>query len=70
MSEEEQKEETTDEVVPVEENLVEKPASEREKNEVAAETTEANPESKAESKEEKEDITSEKKRKWLLICLA
>ena len=61
MSEEEQKEETTDEVVPVEEKPQEKPAAKAEKNEVAAETTEANPESKAESKEEKEDITSEKK---------
>ena len=61
MSEEEQKEETTDEVVPVEEKPQEKPAAKAEKKEVAAETTEANPEAKAESKEEKEDSTSEKK---------
>ena len=61
MSEEEQKEETTDEVVPVEEKPQEKPAAKAEKKEVAAETTEANPEPKAESKEEKEDSTSEKK---------
>ena len=57
MSEEEQKEETTDEVVPVEE----KPQEKAEKKEVATESTEANPEPKAESKEEKEDSTSEKK---------
>ena len=61
MSEEEQKEETTDKVVPVEEKPQEKPAAKAEKKEVAAETTEANPEPKAESKEEKEDSTSEKK---------
>jgi small subunit ribosomal protein S11 len=61
MSEEEQKEETTDEVVPVEEKPQEKPAAKSEKKEVAGETTEANPETKAESKEEKEDSTSEKK---------
>lgn len=61
MSEEEQKEETTDEVVPVEEKPQEKPAAKAEKKEVVAETTEANPEPKAESKEEKEDSTSEKK---------
>jgi|TARA_B100001093_G_scaffold89631_1_gene81710 small subunit ribosomal protein S11 len=61
MSEEEQKEETTDEVVPVEEKPQEKPAAKAEKKEVAAESTEANPEPKAESKEEKEDSTSEKK---------
>ena len=61
MSEEEQKEETTDEVVPVEEKPQEKPAAKAEKKEVAAETTEANPDPKAESKEEKEDSTSEKK---------
>ena len=61
MSEEEQKEETTDEVVPVEEKPQEKPAAKAEKKEVAAETIEANPEPKAESKEEKEDSTSEKK---------
>jgi small subunit ribosomal protein S11 len=61
MSEEEQKEEATDEVVPVEEKPQEKPAAKAEKKEVAAETTEANPEPKAESKEEKEDSTSEKK---------
>ena len=57
MSEEEQKEETTDEVVPVEE----KPQEKAEKKEVATESTEANLEPKAESKEEKEDSTSEKK---------
>ena len=61
MSEEEQKEETTDEVVPVEEKPQEKPAAKAEKKEEAAETIEANPEPKAESKEEKEDSTSEKK---------
>ena len=61
MSEEEQKEETTDEVVPVEEKPQEKPAAKAEKKQVAAESTEANPEPKAESKEEKEDSTSEKK---------
>lgn len=61
MSEEEQKEETTDEVVPVEEKPQEKPTAKAEKKEVAAESTEANPEPKAESKEEKEDSTSEKK---------
>lgn len=61
MSEEELKEETTDEVVPVEEKPQEKPAAKAEKKEEAAETIEANPEPKAESKEEKEDSTSEKK---------
>ena len=61
MSEEEQKEETTDEVVPVEEKPQEKPAAKAEKKEVVAETSEANPEPEAESKEEKEDSTSEKK---------
>lgn len=61
MSEEEQKEEITDEVVPVEEKPQEEPAAKAEKKEVAAESTEANPEPKAESKEEKEDSTSEKK---------
>ena len=61
MSEKEQKEETTDEVVPVEEKPQEKPAAKAEKKEVVAETSEANPEPKAESKEEKEDSTSEKK---------
>jgi|TARA_X000000950_G_scaffold120616_1_gene151209 small subunit ribosomal protein S11 len=58
MSEEEQKEETNDEVVPVEEKPQEKPPAKAEKKEKATET---NPEPKAESKEEKEDSTSEKK---------
>lgn len=57
MSEEEQKEETTDEVVPVEE----KPVAKAEKKEKATETTEANSEPKAESEEERGDSTSEKK---------
>ena len=57
MSEEEQKEETTDEVVPVEE----KPPAKAEKKEKATETAEANSEPKAETEEEKEDSTSEKK---------
>ena len=61
MSEEEQKEETTDEVVPVEEKPQEKPPAKAEKTEKAAETAEANSESKAETEEEKEDSTSEKK---------
>ena len=61
MSEEEQKEETTDEVVPVEEKPQEKPPAKAEKKEKAAETAEANSEPKAETEEEKEDSTSEKK---------
>ena len=61
MSEEEQKEETTDEVVPVEEKPQEKPPAKAEKKEKATETAEANSEPKAETEEEKEDSTSEKK---------
>lgn len=61
MSEEEQKEETTDEVVPVEEKPQEKPPAKAEKKEKATETAEANSEHKAETEEEKEDSTSEKK---------
>lgn len=61
MSEEEQNDETTDEVVPVEEKPQEKPPAKAEKKEKAAETAEANSEPKAEAEEEKEDSTSEKK---------
>lgn len=61
MSEEEQKEETTDEVVPVEEKPQEKPPAKAEKKEKATKTAEANSEPKAETEEEKEDSTSEKK---------
>lgn len=57
MNEEEQKEETTHDVVPVEKKPREKPMSKAEKKEETAETTEAN----SEPKEEKEDSASQKK---------
>jgi len=61
MSKEEQKEETTDDVVTVEEKPQKKPAAKAEKKEKATENAEANSEPKAETEEEKEDSTSEKK---------
>ena len=61
MSEEEQKEKSTEDEVPLEEKPQEKSEAKAKKKEEASETSEPRPETKTESSEEKEGSTPEKK---------